>query len=242
MGCIWRFTLIFFFVLGVGSTHGESISTDKQDSTKASFKNESIDKNEEKILELQTEIVDLTKTVADTKESFYNSRIYLWAFLIAAFALLMVVVGYFGVQSLRNKLVEIRADVENSKNGSIATIAEIKNDLNKRIDELKVDFKDFKQDQKGNLEKFETTASEKIERGLDLALQDAINKIMKGSYGAVVEDLQEQIANLTISLEEIKSSRIDGSSVVEMTKSPQKSLIDKQSNSAPKNAFDEQPE
>lgn len=163
--------------------------------------------NQQRILELKREVVDLTQIIADTKESFYNTRIYLWGFIIGAITLLIVLVGFVGVQSIRHILTEIKGDVESSKTNSNTSIKEIKEDLLKRVDDLKTDLRDFKLEQQRQFDKFEALSSEKIDKGLESAFQDAVNKIMKGTYGQVVDELQEQIAAIKITIDELKSNQ-----------------------------------
>lgn len=152
------------------------------------------------ITELHKEIASLTQTVASTKESFYNSRIYLWTFIITALGLIIVIVGFFGYKSISDKIGEIRSENDSSRNRNESALKEIKNDLIQRITELKNDMRDFKTEQNRIFEKFEKDANDKIKQGLDTELSKAIEKVMKGSFEDKLNDLTEQVNSLSQSL------------------------------------------
>ncbi|HEX8278185.1 MAG TPA: hypothetical protein VF540_05795 [Segetibacter sp.] len=158
------------------------------------------------IAELRKEIAELSKNIADNKQTFYDSKLNLWNFILTAFGLVIVIAGYFGYRSIADKITEVKAENQRSSDKSEEGVREIKADLIQRIIENKTDIKDFKSDQQKAFEKFENEANERISKGLDLALQQAIEQIMKGSYSKVIDDLNEQVADLRNNVEALKSN------------------------------------
>lgn len=159
------------------------------------------------ITELNKQIISLTQTVASTKESFYNSNIYLWTFIITALGLIIVVVGIFGYKSISDKISELKSDTEKSVLRNESTVKEIKEDLVQRIVDIKSDIKEFKADQVKVFEKFDKDAIERIDKGLDSSLQKAIEKIMKESFRQELNDLSEQVADLSTKYENLISKQ-----------------------------------
>lgn len=166
-----------------------------------SEKDKDIPNYETQISELNKQITSLTMTVASTKESFYNSNIYLWTFIITALGLVIVFVGIFGYKSISDKIVELKEVNEKSASNSGEALRDMKVDLLQRISEIKSDFKDFKAEQTKGYEKFEKDSKERIEKGLGTSLQNAIEKIMKESFIQDLTDLSEQVATLTTRLD-----------------------------------------
>lgn len=191
------------------------------------------------IADLNKQIISLTQTVASTKESFYNSNIYLWTFIITALGLIIVIAGYFGYRSISDKIAEIKIENEGSTEKSETAVKEIKSDLIQRIIELKGDIKDFKEDQQRKFEKFEKEANDKIDKGLDLALQKAIEKVMKGSYAKVIDDLNAQVAELRIKVDNLTPANPAGQT---QKPTPEENKFDNTGTAEVKptnNAFDE---
>jgi len=168
---------------------------------------------QEQIKELNSQILILTSTVASTKESFYNSSIYLWTFIITALGLIIVVVGIFGYKSISDKIAELKTTNDISISKSEVFVKEIKDDLIQRISDIKSDIKEFKNDQIRLFEKFEKESKDKIEKGLSLDLQNAIDKIMKESFSSDLSELSEQVADLTTKFDNLSSKE-------EYTKTP----------------------
>ena len=86
---------------------------------------------------------------------------------------------------------------ERATSKSEASIKEIKDDLLQRITEIKSDVRDFKAEQTKLFDKFETAANDKIKQGLDTELSKAIDKVMKGSFENVLNEITEQLTDLT---------------------------------------------
>jgi predicted phage gp36 major capsid-like protein len=117
---------------------------------------------------------------------------------------------------------------------------EIKSDLIQRITDNKSDIKDFKADQTKLFEKFEKESKEKIEKGLALDLQNAIDKIMKESFSSELKDLSEQVAALTTRLENISSKEETDTTPLQKENKFNGEKIQSTGIKPTNNAFDEQ--
>jgi hypothetical protein len=195
---------------------------------------------DDKIEELNSRVITLTSTVASTKESFYNSSIYLWTFILSAIGLIIVIVGFFGYKSISGKMSELKTTNDNSVTKSEENMKEIKSDLIQRITDNKSDIKDFKADQTKLFEKFEKESKEKIEKGLALDLQNAIDKIMKESFSSELKDLSEQVAALTTRLENISSKEETDTTPLQKENKFNGEKIQSTGIKPTNNAFDEQ--
>lgn len=196
--------------IGIFSQSKTKPNTNKVDSTvnKLTTKTEqgfSERELQSEITELKNQIAELSKNIADNKQTFYDSRLNLWNFILTAFGLVIVIAGYFGYRSIADKINELKQENQRSLDKSDESVKETKNDLVQRISENKADIKDFKSEQQKVFEKFEKEANERITKGLDLALQQAIEQVVKGSYGKVIEDLTDQVADLRKMLDDLKS-------------------------------------
>lgn len=238
---------IFIFLLLISWTKGlvAQVKVTEQLQTDTSKINEVIPRRNEpdyqsQIVELNKQIITLTQTVASTKESFYNSNIYLWSFIITALGLIVAIAGYLGYRSISNSIDIIKGDNEKAINKGEATVIEIKNDLIQRIGEVKTDIKEYKSDIQKGYEKFEKESNLKIEKGLALQLQNAIDKIMKESFSKELKDLSEQLSDLTKKFENLTSKQETPNKVeVEVNKFDTETIITPSPNTK-NNAFDEQ--
>jgi hypothetical protein len=194
---------------------------------------------QDQITDLNKQISQLSQTIADTKQTFYDSKLNLWNFILTGFGLLIVIAGYFGYKSISDKISEIKTENEKATSKSEEAVKEIKSDLIQRITELKSDTKEFKTEQRQVFEKFEKEANAKIDKGLDLALQNAIEKIMKESFTSELNDLSEQVSELRNRLENTNSSN---NKVVEEKGKSEENKFDEaeqDSTNAKNNAFDD---
>lgn len=240
--------LCITFLIGGVSAQANSKRTKNYDFTKkvSTAKVEKIVTQEpnyqDQITDLNKQISQLSQTIADTKQTFYDSKLNLWNFILTGFGIVIVIAGFFGYKNISVKISEIKTDNEKSSSKSEDNVKEIKSDLNQRITDLKLDYKDFKNDQRNTFEKFEKEANAKIDKGLDLALQNAIEKIMKESFDNELNDLSEQVSELRKKLENTFSSNIK---VVEEKGKNEVNKFDgteQNITNAKNNAFDDKPE
>ena len=194
------------------------------------------------ITDLNKQISQLSQTIADTKQTFYDSKLNLWNFLLTGFALLIVIAGYFGYKSISDKIGEIKIENEKAMTKSEEAVKDIKSDLIQRITELKSDNKEFKIEQRQTFEKFEKNANEKIEKGLDLALQNAIEKIMKESFASDLSNLSEQVSELRNKLENIYLPQNNPSAEKGKVEENKFDGVEQQNTNAKNNAFDDKTE
>ena len=158
-------------------------------------------KYQEQIFELNKQVLQLTETVADTKQTFYDSKLNLWNFILTALGIIALVAGYFGYKSISETIQEFKIDNERAITKSEEGVKEIKTDLIQRIQEAKTDIKDYKREIESRFEKFEKESKEKIDIGLSSQLQNAIDRIMKESFSSELNELSEQLAELTTRFE-----------------------------------------
>lgn len=149
---------------------------------------------DKKLLNMNMQLLELQKNVADTKNSFYDSRIALHSFLITVIALIFIYLGFMGYKNVYGK------------------VEENKTDLVKRIDDLKDDYRDFKKD-----------ANSQIEKGLDSEFSKAVQNIMKGSFGKNIDDMINRIEALEKNIivnKNTDSSGSDGKSAESISSAP----------------------
>lgn len=162
---------------------------------------------EEQIKQFNKEITELSKTIADTKQTFYDSKLNFWNYILTAIALVFVIVAYIGLKSIAEKIKDLKDENEKGIQKSEGSIRDIKTDLLQRISDIKNDVRDFKTDQVRLFEKFEKEGNEKIKKGLDTELAKAIDTIMKGSFESVLNDITEQINDLTRRLDGLSKGK-----------------------------------
>lgn len=195
---------------------------------------------QEQITDLNKQISQLSQTIADTKQTFYDSKLNLWNFILTGFGLLIVIAGYFGYKSISDKISEIKLENDKATSKSEEAVKEIKSDLIQRITELKSDNKDFKTEQRQTFEKFEKEANAKIDKGLDLALQNAIEKIMKESFSSELNELSEQVSELRTKLENINSSNNNVAEEIGIKEENKFDGAEQDNTNAKNNAFDDE--
>lgn len=212
-----------------------------KEQTPTVIQTKNVDPNyQDQISNLNKQVTELSQTVGDTKQAFYDSKLNLWNFILTGFGLLIVIAGYFGYKSISDKITEMKTDNEKSLTRSEDAVKEIKTDLVQRIGELKADMRDFKLEQNKLFEKFEVESNNRIDQGLALSLQSAIDKIMKESFIDEIKDISEQVSDLTIKFENFSSSTTNGNGLIDLPKKGEnkfedtKSIINKNNN-----AFDD---
>lgn len=154
---------------------------------------------ETKINELQREIADLSKTIGDTKQSFYDSKLNAWNFIVTAIGLVLLVFAYLGFRN----------------------ISDLRQEINK-------DSRDFRAEQNGRFENFVKESDHKIQKGLDNELRQAIKKVMKGTFEEKINDIADQVAKLAERLDKIvpQSAAEQTTPTAPNTIEPEKNLFD----------------
>jgi len=222
----------------VKSTNESKISTELKESLEKKDIETSDQKYQSQIIEQNKQIASLTQTVASTKESFYNTNIYLWTFIITTIGFIVAIFGSLGYRNISQKLKDLKFENEKLIAKTEVNIRDNKTDLIQRLTEIKSDIKEFKETQSKHFEKFEKDANDKMDKGLGSALQEAIEKIMKESFVGEMNGISEQVSDLKNQFENLSSKS-----------SEQQNLIPENNDGLPlkekgtikpnKNAFDE---
>lgn len=158
-------------------------------------------------LEMRRQIADIKSTVADTKESFYNTSIYLWSFIVGAFGVILVIVGFIGFRSVGTRVDEIRDNALNNQNNTQQLIRDIKSELDKKLDDLKGEFTEYKKEFTHRADRFEDQANSRIEKGLTSDMQLAVKSVMEGSFGKEIKTMSEQLGDLQTQVNGLESLR-----------------------------------
>jgi hypothetical protein len=176
------------------------------------LKNEHLEKrindfeqNQKTVLEIKNELADANFNMANSKQALYDSQLNKLNLIFTAIGIIIAVLGFLGYRSISGRLNDIKTQVDKEIESLEKRREELKQDINKRVDDIKLELREFKKEQKEEYNKFERSANERIKDGLDLQLENAIDKIMKGSLGVQINSLNEQVAELFTSIEQLKS-------------------------------------
>lgn len=233
------FTMFYLNIANsqVKSTNESKISTE----LKVSIEKKDIEatqlKYQSQIIEQNKQIASLTQTVASTKESFYNTNIYLWTFIITAIGFIVAIFGSFGYRNISQKLKDLKSENEKLISKTEENIKDNKTDLIQRLTEIKSDVKEFKETQIKHFEKFEKEANDKMDKGLGSALQEAIDKIMKDSFVEEMNGISEQVSELKNQVENLSSKSAE--QAVTPNNINGLAIEEKETTKPNKNAFDE---
>lgn len=196
-----------------------------------------VQKYQSQIIDQNKQIASLTQTVASTKESFYNTNIYLWTFIITAIGFIVAIFGFLGYRNITQKLNDLKLDNEKLISKTEENIKDNKADLIQRLTEIISDIKEFKETQIKHFEKFEKEANDKMDKGLGSALQEAIEKIMKDSFVVDMNGISEQVSELKNQVENLSSKSIDQTAIP--VNNIGSAIEEKETTKPNKNAFDE---
>jgi len=161
--------------------------------------------SQQKALAMQQQIADLKSTVNATKESFYNTSIYLWTFIVGAFGIILVIGGVVGLRNVGTRVDEIRANVTTSERNNQRSLRNIRTDLDKKLDDLKTDHKEYKKEFTNRIDRFEDQTNSRIEKGLTSDMQLAVKSVMEGSFGKEVKSMSEQLGDLQTKVDRLES-------------------------------------
>jgi hypothetical protein len=212
-------------VLFIGSVYSQSKNTTESDTvsqtqnTSKEFQ-ENQTKINEQILELKKLNAELAQKVGDDKQAYYDSALNSWNLIFAVFGgiitLVVASLGFIGWKSISNIETELETklssfhtstevSVEKNESDVKENKKEIKDDLNNRFNDLLDRLKDFKSDQKERFENFEKDAKELIERGLNDDLQRVIGKLFTDVYAKRIDDISNDLSDLSNKLEKLSS-------------------------------------
>ena len=218
-------TLLILSLFYSTSLVGQNKSQDslRVEVARLKLKNEYLEKkindfeqNQKTVLEIKNELADANFNMANSKQALYDSQLNTLNLIFTTIGILIAILGFFGYRNISGRLSDIKNQIDKEIESLEKRREELKTDINKRVDEIKTELRDFKKEQKEEYNKFESSANERIKEGLDLQLEKAIDRIMKGSLGVQINSLNEQVAELYSTLEQLKSDNLKfGSTDVE---------------------------
>lgn len=207
-------TLILLSVIYSSSLYGQNRIQDSLRIEVANLKlqNEHLEKriddfekNQKTVLELKNELANANFNMANSKKEIYDSQINTLNFIFTVIGILIAILGVIGYRSITGRISDIKNEIEKDVNSTDKRVSEIKTDINEKVSDIKAELKEFKKEQKEDYAKFEKSANEKIKEGLALQLQEAIDRIMKDSLGKQIDNLNEQVADLFSTIEQMKT-------------------------------------
>lgn len=210
-------TILILYLLYSTSLNGQNKAQDslRVEVAKLKSQNEHLEKrinefeqNQKTILEIKNELADANFNMANSKQAIYDSQLNKLNLIFTAIGIIIAILGIFGYRSISGRLSDIKNQVDKEIESLEKRREELKQDINKRVDEIKIELRDFKKEQKEEYSKFESSANERIKEGLDLQLERAIDRIMKGSLGIQINSLNEQVAELFNTIEQLKSDNL----------------------------------
>jgi hypothetical protein len=165
-------------------------------------------------LATQQQLVALEKTVADTKESFYNSRLYLWSIIIGLVGCLIIVGGIFGFRGFNARMDEFRQNSREQQNDTQQALNRMQDRLTEQLQEVKHDFEEHWRDLTDRADRFEDKAEKQIEKGLTSDMKSTIQLIMHSTFGMDIKKIDERLITL-----EDKLGQLEGNTMAENTSS-----------------------
>ncbi|MDD3480432.1 MAG: hypothetical protein PHI42_08640 [Paludibacteraceae bacterium] len=210
----YHLRIILIFLISSVSLYGQNKTQDSLRSEVAKLKTQNellesriddFEKNQKTVLELKNELANANFNMANSKKEIYDSQINSLNLIFTVIGILIAILGVIGYRSISGRISDIKNEIEKDIEKLDKRASEIKTDINQKVNDIKSELKDFKKEQKEDYAKFEKSANEKIKEGLALQLQEAIDRIMKDSLGKQINNLNEQVADIFSTIEQIKT-------------------------------------